>query len=214
MITWELIAAVSVYYFVMYATPGPNNSILTASGIKFGFIRSVPNIIGISSGHGLQLALVCFGLGSLFSQFPILLEVLKYIGACYLLYLAWKMFGSLNISRTEEKSSPLKYYEAILFQFVNPKAWVICITAVSLFYPENVNLIIGTLFLVIMSTIINLPSISMWAFGGSIIRRYLSNKKLKTIIEWILAILLLGTCLLYTSPSPRDLSTSRMPSSA
>ena len=195
MITWELIAAISVYYFVMYATPGPNNSILTASGIKFGFIRSVPNIIGISSGHGLQLALVCFGLGSLFSQFPILLEVLKYIGACYLLYLAWKMFGSLNISITEEKSSPLKYYEAILFQFVNPKAWVICITAVSLFYPENVNLIIGTLFLVIMSTIINLPSISMWAFGGSIIRRYLSNKKLKTIIEWILAILLLGTAI-------------------
>ena len=195
MITWELIATISVYYFVMYATPGPNNSILTASGIKFGFIRSVPNIIGISSGHGLQLALVCFGLGSLFSQFPILLEVLKYVGACYLLYLAWKMFGSLNISRTEEKSSPLKYYEAILFQFVNPKAWVICITAVSLFYPENVNLIIGTLFLVIMSTIINLPSISMWAFGGSIIRRYLSNKKLKTIIEWILAILLLGTAI-------------------
>ena len=195
MITWELIAAVSVYYFVMYATPGPNNSILTASGIKFGFIRSIPNIIGSSSGHGLQLALVCFGLGSLFSQFPILLEVLKYIVACYLLYLAWKMFGSLNISRTEEKSSPLKYYEAILFQFVNPKAWVICITAVSLFYPENVNLIIGTLFLVIMSTIINLQSISMWAFGGSIIRRYLSNKKLKTIIEWILAILLLGTAI-------------------
>ena len=195
MITWELIAAISVYYFVMYATPGPNNSILTASGIKFGFIRSIPNIIGISSGHGVQLALVCFGLGSLFAQFPILLEVLKYIGACYLLYLAWKMFGSLNISMTEEKSSPLKYHEAILFQFVNPKAWVICITAVSLFYPENVNLIIGTLFLVIMSTIINLPSISIWAFGGSIIRRYLSNKKLKTIIEWNLAILLLGTAI-------------------
>ena len=195
MITWELIATISVYYFVMYVTPGPNNSILTASGIKFGFIRSIPNIIGISSGHGIQLALVCFGLGSLFLQFPILLEILKYIGACYLLYLAWKMFGSLNISITDEKSSPLKYYEAILFQFVNPKAWVICITAVSLFYPEKENLIIGTLFLVIMSTIINLPSISMWAFGGSVIRHYLSNEKLKKIIEWLLAILLFGTAI-------------------
>ena len=195
MITWELIATISVYYFVMYVTPGPNNSILTASGIKFGFIRSVPNIIGISSGHGIQLALVCFGLGSLFLQFPILLEILKYIGACYLLYLAWKMFGSLNISITDEKSSPLKYYEAILFQFVNPKAWVICITAVSLFYPEKENLIIGTLFLVIMSTIINLPSISMWAFGGSVIRHYLSNEKLKKIIELLLAILLFGTAI-------------------
>ena len=131
MVTLELIIAISIYYFVMYATPGPNNSILAASGIKFGFIRSIPNIIGISSGHGIQLALVCFGLGSLFAQFPLLLEILKYIGAIYLLYLAWKMFGSLNISIAEEKSSPLKYYEAILFQFVNPKAWVICITAVS-----------------------------------------------------------------------------------
>ena len=195
MIAWELIATISVYYFVMYATPGPNNSILTASGIKFGFIRSIPNIIGISSGHGIQLALVCFGLGSLFMQFPILFEILKYIGACYLLYLAWKMFGSLNISITDEKSSPLKYHEAILFQFVNPKAWVICITAVSLFYPEKENLIIGTLFLVIMSTIINLPSISMWAFGGSVIRHYLSNEKLKKIIEWLLAILLFGTAI-------------------
>ena len=202
MITWELIATISVYYFVMYVTPGPNNSILTASGIKFGFIRSVPNIIGISSGHGIQLALVCFGLGSLFLQFPILLEILKYIGACYLLYLAWKMFGSLNISITDEKSSPLKYYEAILFQFVNPKAWIICITAASLFYPEkninlteNVNLIIGTLFMVIMSTIICLPSISMWAFGGSVIRHYLTNEKLKKIIEWLLAILLFGTAI-------------------
>ena len=195
MITWELIATISVYYFVMYVTPGPNNSILTTSGIKFGFKRSVPNIIGISSGHGIQLALVCFGLGSLFLQFPILLEILKYIGACYLLYLAWKMFGSLNISITDEKSSPLKYYEAILFQFVNPKAWVICITAVSLFYPEKENLIIGTLFLVIMSTIINLPSISMWAFGGSVIRHYLSNERLKKIIEWLLAILLFGTAI-------------------
>ncbi len=195
MITWELIVTISVYYFVMYGTPGPNNSILTASGIKFGFIKSIPNIIGISSGHGIQLALVCFGLGSLFMQFPILFEILKYIGACYLLYLAWKMFGSLNISTTDEKSSPLKYYEAILFQFVNPKAWVICITAVSLFYPEKENLIIGTLFLVIMSTIINLPSISMWAFGGSVIRHYLSNEKLKKIIEYLLAILLFGTAI-------------------
>ena len=179
----------------MYATPGPNNNILAASGIKFGFIRTIPNIFGIPTGHGIQLALVCFGLGALFTQFPILLNILKYVGACYLLYLAWKMFGSLNVSSAEDKSAPLRYYEAILFQFVNPKAWVICITAVSLFYPEKENLIIGTLFLVIMSTIINLPSISMWAFGGSVIRHYLSNKTLKKVIEWLLAILLIVTAI-------------------
>ena len=175
MITWELIIAISAYNFVMYATPGPNNSILTASGIKFGFFRSIPNIFGIPTGHGIQLALVCLGLGSLFTQFPILLEALRYVGAAYIIYLAYKMFGSLNISSEEEKSRPLKYYEAILFQFVNPKAWVICITAVSLFYPEGENLLIGTFFMVFMSTIINIPSISIWALGGSMIRHYLKN---------------------------------------
>ena len=179
----------------MYKRQGPNNSILTASGIKFGFIKTIPNIFGIPTGHGIQLTLVCFGLGSLFLQFPYLLDILKYIGATYLLYLAWKMFGSLNIQITESKSSPLRYYEAILFQFVNPKAWVICITAVSLFYPEKENIFVGTLFMVVMSTIINIPSISMWAIGGSIIRRYLSNKKLKKTIEWFLALLLIGTAI-------------------
>ena len=193
MITLELLAAISIYYAVMYATPGPNNSILTASGIKFGFKQTIPNILGIPTGHGIQLALVCFGLGSLFIQFPYLLNVLKYIGAAYLLYLSWKMFGSLNIKTAEDKSSPLTYYEAIIFQSVNPKAWVICITAVSLFYPEQENIFIGTSFMVVMSTIINIPSISIWAFGGSVIRKYLSNKKLKKLIEWLLAILLIGT---------------------
>ena len=195
MITWELIIAISAYNFVMYVTPGPNNSILTASSIKYGFVKTIPNIFGIPSGHGLQLALVCLGLGSLFTKFPILLDVLRYVGSAYILYLAYKMFGSINISATEEKSRPLKYYEAILFQFVNPKAWVICITAVTLFYPEKENIIVGTIFMVFMSTIINIPSISIWALGGSIIRRYLKNNKLKKIIEFFLAILLIATAL-------------------
>ena len=195
MITWELIVAISAYNFVMYVTPGPNNSILTASGIKFGFFRSIPNILGIPTGHGLQLALVCLGLGSLFSAFPVLLDILRYVGATYILYLAYKMFGSLNIAATEDKSRPLKYYEAVLFQFVNPKAWVICITAVSLFYPEKDNLFVGTLFMVVMSTVINIPSISIWAFGGSVIRLYLNNIKLKKIIEWLLAVLLILTAI-------------------
>ena len=103
------------------------------------------------------------------------------------------MFGSLNISKSEDRSRPLKYYEAILFQFVNPKAWVICSTAVTLYYPKNENILVGTLFMVVMSTIVNIPSISIWAYGGSIIRQYLGNEKLKKTIELLLAIMLIGT---------------------
>ncbi len=193
MITWELILALAIYNFIMYVTPGPNNSILTASGIKFGFARSIPNVLGIPTGHGLQLALVCLGLGSLFIRYPILFDILRYVGSAYILYLAYKMFGSLNITKTEDRSRPLKYYEAILFQFVNPKAWVICSTAVTLYYPINENIIIGTLFMVIMSTVVNIPSISIWAYGGSVIKQYLNNKKLKKFIELVLAIFLILT---------------------
>ena len=200
MITFELMMTIIIFYFVMYVTPGPNNSILTASGIKFGFKRTIPNIFGIATGHGIQLALVCFGLGGLFVQFPFLLDILKYIGATYLLYLAWRIFGSLNTRSIEDKSSPLKYYEAILFQFVNPKAWVICITAVSLFFPKDEHVVIGTILMVFMSTVINIPSISIWALGGSVIKKYLDKIILKKIVEWLLAVLLFLTALTIIIP--------------
>ena len=193
MITWELIIAVATYNFVMYVTPGPNNAILTASGIKFGFIRTLPNLFGIPTGHGLQLMLVCLGLGSLFIAFPILLEILRYVGATYLLYLSYKIFGSLNVNIKEDKSRPLTFFEAIIFQFVNPKAWIICSTAVSIFYPNDASIFLGTFFMVFMSTIVNLPSISIWAFGGSIIGKYLKNVKLKKFIEFLLALMLILT---------------------
>ena len=193
MITWELIIAVATYNFVMYVTPGPNNAILTASGIKFGFIRTLPNLFGIPTGHGLQLMLVCLGLGSLFIAFPILLEILRYVGATYLLYLSYKMFGSLNVNIKEDTSRPLTFFEAIIFQFVNPKAWIICSTAVSIFYPNDASIFLGTFFMVFMSTIVNLPSISIWAFGGSIIGKYLKNVKLKKFVEFLLALMLILT---------------------
>jgi len=192
-ITWELIIAVATYNFVMYVTPGPNNAILTASGIKFGFIRTLPNLFGIPAGHGLQLMLVCLGLGSLFIAFPILLEILRYVGATYLLYLSYKMFGSLNVNIKEDKSKPLTFFEAIIFQFINPKAWIICSTAVSIFYPNDSSIFLGTFFMVFMSTIVNLPSISIWAFGGSIIGKYLKNVKLKKFVEFLLAFMLILT---------------------
>lgn len=193
MITWELIIAVATYNFVMYVTPGPNNAILTASGIKFGFIRTLPNLFGIPTGHGLQLMLVCLGLGSLFIAFPVLLEILRYVGATYLLYLSFKIFGSLNVNIKEDKSRPLTFFEAIIFQFVNPKAWIICSTAVSIFYPNDTSIFLGTFFMVFMSTIVNLPSISIWAFGGSIIGKYLKNVKLKKFVEFLLALMLILT---------------------
>ena len=189
MITIELFLALVGYYFVMYITPGPNNTMLTVSGIKFGFFRTMPHLFGIPSGHALQLILVCLGLGVIFETYPMIQDILKWVGTAYLLYLAWKILGSLKVG-DKDTSSPLKYYEAVIFQFVNPKAWIICITAVSLFFPREESLLISILFLVLLSSAVNLPCISCWALFGATIRNFLKNKKIKTAIEWLMAFVL------------------------
>ena len=121
MIEFKLFFALISYYFVMFATPGPNNAMLTASGIKFGFKRTLPHAFGIPLGHVIQITLVCFGLGTLFQKYPFIQFYLKWLCFFYLLYLGWKIFGSLSDSN-KESGRPLKFYEAALFQFINPKA--------------------------------------------------------------------------------------------
>ena len=105
-----------LFCFVTSCTPGPNNILASYSSFNFGIKKTLPHMVGIPFGHVIQITLVCFGLGSLFIKYPVLFEILRYVGSAYILYLAYKMFGSLNITKTEERSRPLKYYEAILFQ--------------------------------------------------------------------------------------------------
>ena len=127
MIDTALILALTSYYIVMFVTPGPNNTMLTISGIKFGFKKTIPHIFGISIGHALQISIVCLGFGYIFQNYPIVQNYLKWICLVYLFYLAWKMIGSIK-NHEVNAGKPLKFIEASLFQWVNPKAWTIAIT--------------------------------------------------------------------------------------
>ena len=138
MIEVNLFIALVSYYFVMFATPGPNNAMLTASGIKFGFKKTIPHLIGIPFGHVIQITLVCYGLGNIFQKFPYIQQYLKWICFFYLIYLSWKIIGSFS-NYNEESGRPLKFYEAAFFQFINPKAWVVALTASTAFFPINEN---------------------------------------------------------------------------
>ena len=115
-------SALVTYYFIMFATPGPNNAMLTASGLKFGFVRTLPHLIGIPLGHIFQIGLVCYGLGNLFLIFPQLQFYMKILCFVYLLYLGWKIIGSFSLVEKDTGGRPLKIYEASLFQFINPKS--------------------------------------------------------------------------------------------
>jgi threonine/homoserine/homoserine lactone efflux protein len=192
MINYALFSALAAFYFTMFFTPGPNNAMLTASGMKFGFIRTLPHLIGISLGHIFQIGLTCFGLANLFLIYPQVQLYMKILCFLYLLYLGWKMIGSFSLMQ-KETGRPLKFYEASLFQFINPKAWSIAVTVASGFFPSEENIFVGVAFVTITAAIINLPTCSLWALFGSGLRKFVNNEKTKKIIEYLLAILLLLT---------------------
>jgi threonine/homoserine/homoserine lactone efflux protein len=192
MINFTLFSALATFYFTMFFTPGPNNAMLTASGMKFGFIRTLPHLIGIPLGHILQIGLTCFGLAKLFLIYPQVQFYMKILCFLYLLYLSWKMIGSFSLIQ-KKTGRPLKFYEASLFQFINPKAWSIAFAVASGFFPAEENIFIGVVFVTITAALICFPTISLWALFGSGLRKFVNNEKMKKIIEYLLAILLVLT---------------------
>ena len=195
MIELKLFFALASYYFVMFATPGPNNAMLTASGIKFGFKRTLPHLIGIPFGHVIQITLVCFGLEALFQKYPFIQFYLKWICFFYLLFLGWKIIGSFS-NLSKESGRPLKFYEAALFQFINPKAWVVALTAGTVYFPSEENFFIATGFVAITAPFVCFPSICIWAIFGSSIKSIIKNVKIKKFIEYLLALLLFVTAVI------------------
>ena len=195
MIDVNLFFALISFYFVMYVTPGPNNAMVLTSGIKFGFLKTIPHMSGITIGHVLQTIVVCLGLGKIFQMFPEIQDMLKIICALYLLYLGYKIIGSFSKIKNDG-SRPLKFYEASLFQLVNPKAWTISTMVASGFLPKDERLIISILFISITALIICPLSISVWAVFGSGIRNLVKNNKKKAFVEYFLAILLLATAII------------------
>jgi threonine/homoserine/homoserine lactone efflux protein len=129
------------YTFVMSITPGPNNVMLTASGANFGFRRTVPHIFGVAVGFVVQLLAVCAGLSALFARWPALQGALGWVGAAYLLYLGWRMLGRSE-AQAGRNARPVSFLEAAMFQFLNPKAWVMTVTAATLFLPQELGLLL------------------------------------------------------------------------
>mgnify|MGYP003313335512 CR=1 FL=1 len=195
MVDFNSIFALISFYFVMYVTPGPNNAMVLASGLKFGFLKTIPHMTGITIGHVTQLILVCLGLGKIFQVFPEIQNILKILCSIYLIYLGYKIIGSFNKIKDND-SRPLKFYEAALFQIVNPKAWTISSMAASGFLSNDGSLLISILYIASVALIICPISISPWAAFGSGIKNLVKNNKIKVIIEFFLAFLLLITAIL------------------
>lgn len=184
--------AYATYSFVMSITPGPNNVMLTASGANFGFRRTLPHMLGISTGCALQIMAVCAGLGALFHSWPVLQTVLQWVGAAYLLYLGWKLLGSGEIRESQAKE-PISFWHGAAFQFINPKAWVMSLTAAALFLPTDVSVLTACSYLVAVMVLINMPCIAVWALFGSSLRGFLTRPSRRAAFNIVMAVSLAAT---------------------
>lgn len=171
----DMLLALTAYAFVTSVTPGPNNVMLLASGVNFGFRRTVPHMLGISVGFASLLLGVGLGLGALLSAVPALHLALKIAGAAYLLYLAWRIAMSRSMSKAGETAGqPMTLLQAAAFQWVNVKAWVMAITAMAIYTnPDQPFLFV--LIITAIFTAVNLPSVSCWAGFGMALRGFLSD---------------------------------------
>ncbi|WP_421912428.1 LysE family translocator [Mesorhizobium sp.] len=167
--------ALLVYAFVTSITPGPNNFMLLASGVNFGFVRTIPHMLGIGIGFLVLLLAVGFGLGAVLTAFPALHTGLKIAGGVYLLYLAWKIAMSRSLGgKGEAKAQPMRFIDAAAFQWVNPKAWVMAITAMAV-YTNPDRPFLSVLLISFAFAVVNLPSVSTWAGFGTALRGFLSD---------------------------------------
>jgi threonine/homoserine/homoserine lactone efflux protein len=171
----ETLFALIAYAFVTSITPGPNNFMLLASGVNFGFWRTVPHMLGIGVGFLILLLAIGFGLGALLTAFPALHLALKIAGGAYLLYLAWKIAMSRSMGKGgDSDAQPMTFMQAAAFQWVNPKAWVIALTAMALYTnPQAPVLSVALISLVFAG--VNLPSVSSWAGFGMALRGFLAD---------------------------------------
>jgi threonine/homoserine/homoserine lactone efflux protein len=171
----EAFLALLVYAFVTSITPGPNNLMLLASGVNFGFWRTVPHMLGISVGFLVLLLAVGFGLGAILTAFPALHIGLKIAGAAYLLYLAWRIAASRSMSNGgETQARPMTFLEAAAFQWVNPKAWVMAVTAMAV-YTNPESPFLSVMLIGLAFAAVNFPSVSCWAAFGTALRGFLAD---------------------------------------
>jgi threonine/homoserine/homoserine lactone efflux protein len=185
----DLILALIVFAFATSITPGPNNLMLLASGVNYGFRASVPHMLGIGIGFMLMLLLVGLGLGRIFETWPMLYAALKYIGAAYMLWLAWKIAHAGPAGEGKSRGSPMTFIEAAAFQWVNPKAWVMCVTAAAVYSVPD--WFAGSIALItVVFGLVNLPSVSVWTLFGVGLRSFLNSPRMLSMFNWTMALLL------------------------
>ncbi|NIZ14971.1 LysE family translocator [Phaeobacter sp. HF9A] len=189
--TYDLLAALALFAFVTAATPGPNNLMLMASGANFGFRRTLPHMLGVLFGFVFMVILVGAGLAQIFELLPVTYTLLKIGAVAYLLFLAWKIAHAGPVRAGDASGRPMTFLQAVAFQWVNPKAWAMALTAVSAYAPaQNIWAI---LMVALIFGAIDAPVVISWTLIGQQMARVLTSAKRLMLFNWTMAALLVGS---------------------
>lgn len=186
-----LLSGLALFAFVSSITPGPNNMMLLASGANFGLRRTVPHMLGIAIGFSVMIVLLGLGLVTLFDLYPVAHTVLKAVAVVYMLWLAGKIAHASAPRAEGDAGRPLTFLQAAAFQWVNPKAWAMALTALTAYAPGHT--LTAVAFVAVVFGAINLPTVSTWALIGREMRRFLTNPRRLVIFNWTMAALLIAS---------------------
>jgi threonine/homoserine/homoserine lactone efflux protein len=186
------LAALVGFAFVGTVSPGPNNAVLWASGLKFGFQRTLPHVLGTALGIGMLVVGVALGIGALLDAVPAAEVVLKIVGSVYLLFVASLVVADRGVGRTSV-SHPLSVWQGVAFQLVNPKAWIFSIAAVGTFLPPDLPRPAGIALLTGILVVVVVGSSTIWAAGGAALGRVLEDERKRRAVSIALAVLLVAS---------------------
>lgn len=189
--TPDILIALATFAFVTVITPGPNNLMLLASGTNFGFTRTIPHMLGV--GLGFPLMVVCVGLGvmQVFDLWPASYTILKTLSVGYLLYLAWKIAHATPPEDIRTEARPLTFLQSAAFQWVNPKAWSMALSAITLYAAGRdlgAVLWVGGIYV-----LVGIVSTTSWTMLGQQIRHLLKTPSRLRVFNWIMAGLIVAT---------------------
>ena len=191
------ILSITLFGIVAAFTPGPNNFVAFYSGFNFGIKRTLPHIIGVTLGFPFLLLCLALGLINVFKLYPLIQEILKYLGTLFLIYLAYKISFSGSQNHENKNKNPVKFIETFVFQFLNPKAVIASIIIVSTYIKVGENFVSHTTQIVILALLVSVTSITLWTFLGKFFRKFATNQKFINYFNYVMSLLLLLSILTF-----------------
>ena len=183
--------SMSLFMLVTSCSPGPNNIVASYSAFNYGITKTIPHMFGVIFGFTTLVAVINFGLINIFKMFPMIQEVLKYTGSIFLVYLAYKIAFSKNI-KENKKENPVKFIETFFFQFLNPKGVIVAVIIVSTYVESGNNFINYSFWVILVSFVCALISITFWTLVGKFFRRFATNEKFIKVFNYVMSSLLLA----------------------